>query len=109
MHSYPPVSSGAATTLGLNAKASPHSPAPATTTLTLNRSKIAMVVDSSSPTYIVPIQVVQQNCPPYRSRVRRLRQLSVAKIRDAPRRTVSFPNGDVRHVCARVHRSCSDP
>jgi hypothetical protein len=46
MHAWPPVVSGAAHAFGLNAKAIPHNPAPATTTPMLNRPKIGIAGDS---------------------------------------------------------------
>jgi hypothetical protein len=45
-HAYPPLDgSGTAATSGLNATATPHNPAPAATTLMLNRSKIVIDVE----------------------------------------------------------------
>jgi hypothetical protein len=46
MQSWPPVSSGAAATPGLNATATPHNPATAPINPMLNRSKIVIDVDS---------------------------------------------------------------
>jgi hypothetical protein len=60
--------SGAATTCGLNATATPHNPAPAATILTLNRSKIVIDIDSFIHAQTFNIQVMQQNRMPYRSR-----------------------------------------
>ena len=45
--SFPPPTGGAAATCGLNAMAITHNAAPAATSLMLNRSKIAIEVDSS--------------------------------------------------------------
>jgi hypothetical protein len=47
MQFSPPVVSGAAATLGLNAMATPHNPTPAATTPTLTRPKFATDIDSS--------------------------------------------------------------
>jgi hypothetical protein len=61
------VISGAAAASGLNAIAAPHNPALATT-LMLNRSTIAISVDSFIRAQTFPQSIGAQNRMPYRSR-----------------------------------------
>jgi hypothetical protein len=61
----------------------------------LNRSKIAIAIDSSIRARTFRIQVVQQNRVPYQSRLYTTSSIICVDIADRPRRTAPFPNGDV--------------
>jgi hypothetical protein len=67
------VINGAAATCGLNAIAALHNPAPAATTVTVNRSKIVIDIEPFIRAQPFGFQVVRQSRVPYRSRVERRR------------------------------------
>jgi len=98
VHAWPPVISGAAAASGLNANAAPHNPALATT-LMLNRSTIAISVDSFIRAQISPQSIgaaephaVPKSCLDDRANCQQ------PMWNTSPRRTPPFPNGDVTTV-----------
>ena len=88
--------------VGPKAMAAPQNPTPAAITLTLNRSKIVIDVDSPSfplghsPCTWCSRTMLHQLC------LLRLRQLLTGTAEAATRRTGLFPNGDVR-PCLKRH------
>jgi len=61
----------------------------------LNRSKIAIAIDSFIRPQTFRIQVVQQDRMPYQSRLYTTSSIICTDFDDRPRRTAPFPNGYV--------------
>ena len=93
-HSDPPASA----TPGLNARATPHNPAPIAPTLMLIRSKIAIAhqTPSSALRIFAAIGPTEPSATHAKSALDRQLQTIGTNRDDGTRRTGPFPNGDVR-------------